>query len=309
MTPRTIADDAPGCRRTDGGADRLIVALDVPDLEEAWKIVRELDGTVSHYKVGPHLFVRGLIDFIADLKDRGNNVFLDFKSFDIGDTIRGMVAQAARLGVDFMTIGRAASTIVAATEARGDRSKPKILVITLLTDQSEEDMRAEYNTKEKVEEFVARKAVEAELAGADGVVCSPKEIAAVRKAVPREDFLIVTPGIRPAGAAHHDQKRVGTPGLAVTQGANYLVVGRPIIKAANRREAVKRILGEIELEALCSRTVYESQSTRIIYKQGLRSRTNAIEREHVTDGGECWCNPAYELAPGGAYVVVHRKAQ
>lgn len=235
--------------RANDASGRLIVALDVPDLDKAWEIVKELDGTISHYKVGPHLFVRGLIDFIAELKDRGNNVFLDFKSFDIGDTIRGMVAQAARLGVDFMTIGRTASTIVAATEAREDRPKPKILVITLLTDHSEEDMRSEYNTKETVEEFVARRAVEAELAGADGVVCSPKEIMAVRKAVPRGDFLIITPGIRPAGAAHHDQKRVGTPGLAITQGANHLVVGRPIIKAENRLKAAKLILSEIE-EAL-----------------------------------------------------------
>jgi orotidine-5'-phosphate decarboxylase len=233
---------------------RLIVALDVPTIDEARELVVELDNEVSHYKVGPHLFVNGLINFIEELIHvRGKKVFLDFKSFDIGDTIRGMVSQAARLGVDFMTIGRTASTIVAAREARARevRPIPKILVVTLLTDHDEADMRQEFNTRETVEQFVARRAVEAAEAGADGVICSPREVEAVRTAVPSRDFLIVTPGIRPSGSRSGDQKRVGTPAAAVRAGANYLVVGRPIIKEplGCRLQAARAILGEMQ-EAL-----------------------------------------------------------
>lgn len=231
--------------------DHLIVALDVPGLAQARAIVDELDEEVLLYKVGPHLFVSGMIDFIADelIRDRGKKVFLDFKSFDIGDTIRGMAAQATRLGVDFMTIGRTASTIVSARQAREGQKIPKILVVTLLTDHDEEDMRREFNTNETVEDFVARRAVEAEQAGADGVICSPREVRAVRTAVHRPDFLIVTPGVRQTGSASDDQKRVAAPGEAIRAGANYLVVGRPIIKAPNRLQAARSILEEMQ-EAL-----------------------------------------------------------
>lgn len=227
-------------------AERLIVALDVPTLPQAHEIVNELGNTVSHYKVGPHLFVKGLIDFIEYLKlEKGKKIFLDFKSFDIGDTIRGMSAQAARLDIDFMTIGRTASTIVAAKEAREERPRPKILVVTLLTDLDQNDMRAEFNTEETVEQFVARRAIEAERAGADGVICSPREVRAVRAAVSRRDFLIVTPGIRPIGISSDDQKRVATPRSAILAGADHLVVGRPIIKEKDKLASAERILAEI----------------------------------------------------------------
>jgi orotidine-5'-phosphate decarboxylase len=236
-----------GQTMTDSARDHLIVALDVPSLPEAEAIVRDLRDEVLYYKVGPHLFVDGLVKFIEKLiHSCGKKVFLDFKSFDIGDTIRGMAAQAARLEVDFMTIGRTASTIIAAKQAREERSKPKILVVTLLTDHDEQDMRDEFNTTDTVEQFVTRRALEAKQAGADGVICSPREVRAVRDAIPGRDFLIVTPGVRPNGIASDDQRRVATPAEAIAAGANYLVVGRPIIKAENRLQAAQNILYEMQ---------------------------------------------------------------
>jgi orotidine-5'-phosphate decarboxylase len=227
--------------------DHLIVALDVPDLDHARAIVDELGEAVSLYKVGPHLFLSGLIDFIDELIHKKNKkVFLDFKSFDIGETVRVMASRASKLGVNFITIARTASTIIAAKEGREHRSIPKILVVTLLTDQSESDMRREFNTQKSVEEFVAERAVMAAEADADGVICSPREVAAVRRAVRRPDFLIVTPGVRPAGSDRGDQERIATPFEAISAGANYLVIGRPIIKAPDKLRAAQALLEEMQ---------------------------------------------------------------
>jgi orotidine-5'-phosphate decarboxylase len=227
--------------------DHLIVALDVPDLDEAKAIVRLLGDEISHYKVGPHLFVKGLIDFIEDLIRQGKKVFLDFKSVDIGDTMRGMASRVSNLGVDFVTVMGTAATITAAREGREGRSIPKILVVTLLTDYDEADMRREYNTEKTVEQFVVDRALVASEARADGVICSPKEVAAIRRAIPRPDFLIVTPGVRPAGSASAGQKRTATPAEAIEAGANYIVVGRPIFRATQRLEAARRILAEMQV--------------------------------------------------------------
>lgn len=230
-------------------ADRLIVALDVEDLDQARAIVRELGNAVSFYKVGPHLFLSGLIDFIEEIIGEGKKVFLDFKSYDIGDTVRVMASRAAKISVNFMTIARTASTIIAAQEGREGRPLPKILLVTLLTDQDQEDMRREYNTNKTVEEFVASRAIQAVEAGADGIICSPNEVAAVRAAVPRPDFIIVTPGVRPKGSAIDGQKRTATPFEAIAAGADYLVVGRPIINASDKLKAAQAILDEMQ-EAL-----------------------------------------------------------
>ncbi|HTV90757.1 MAG TPA: orotidine-5'-phosphate decarboxylase [Stellaceae bacterium] len=239
---------------TDLARDRLIVALDVASLEDARAIVDELGDEVSFYKVGPHLFVSGLINFIDELiKERRKHVFLDFKSFDIGDTVRVMASRAAKLGIEFMTIARAASTITAAQAGREGRPIPKILVVTLLTDQSQDDMQREFNTKKSVEEFVAERAQLAEDAGADGVICSPNEVRAVRRAVRRRDFLIVTPGIRLAESASDDQKRTASPANAIAAGADYLVVGRPIVRAPNRLQAARLILGDMQQALVPSR--------------------------------------------------------
>jgi orotidine-5'-phosphate decarboxylase len=234
---------------TNAARDHLIVALDVQGLEEAKTVVRELDDIVSHYKVGPYLFESGLIDFIRDIQNNGKKVFLDFKSVDIGDTMRRMASRAADLGVEFITVMGMTSTITAAKAGREGRTIPKILAVTLLTDHDKADMQREYNTADNtsVEEFVCQRAIAAANAGADGVICSPREIVSVSRALARvkPGFLIVTPGIRPKGTALDDQKRTATPGEAIAAGADYLVIGRPIVGAGNRRAAAQRILDEM----------------------------------------------------------------
>jgi orotidine-5'-phosphate decarboxylase len=225
--------------------DHLIVALDVPDLKQARDLVKQLGDEVSFYKIGWHLFAKGLVDFIEDLVTDEKRVFLDFKSVDIGETMRGMISSVSRLGVEFITVMGTSATINAAKEGRRG-SRPKILVVTLLTDHGEEEMRHEYNTNKTINEFVAERAYLAASAGADGVISSAREVAAIRTAVPRSDFLIVTPGIRPAGISADDQRRITTPSDAITAGADYLVVGRPIIRASDRLAAARIILDEMQ---------------------------------------------------------------
>jgi orotidine-5'-phosphate decarboxylase len=229
--------------------DRLIVALDVPDLNQARDVVRELDDDVAYYKVGPHLFAKGLIEFIEELIAARKHVFLDFKSVDIGDTMRGMASKVSRLGVEFLTVMGATSTITAAKEGLEGSPLPKILVVTVLTDQDETDIQAEYGAEKTVEQLVIDRAKMAAKAGADGVICSPNEIGAVRWAVPRPGFLIITPGIRPAGGAKDGQKRIATPAEAIGNGADYLVVGRPIINPPDHDKlgAALRILREMQI--------------------------------------------------------------
>jgi len=214
--------------------DHLIVALDVPDLDEARAIVRELNGAVDYFKVGPHLFAKGLIELIEELVADGKHVFLDFKSVDIGDTMRGMASKVARLGVKFLTVMGTAGTIKAAKEGLEGSPIPKILVVTVLTDHDEADIEAEYGKGKTLEQLVIDRAKMAASAGADGVICSPREIAAVRWAVPRPGFLIITPCVRPYGSAMDGQKRVATPAEAIRDGADYLVLGRPIIRPHDR---------------------------------------------------------------------------
>jgi len=230
----------------DKARDHLIVALDVPDLDQARALVGRLGDDVSFYKVGWHLFAKGLADFIEYLVRNEKRVFLDFKSVDIGETMRGMISSVSRLGVEFITVMGTTATISAAKEGRHGKARPKILVVTLLTDHSEEEMQREYNTRKTVEEFVAERAYLAATAGADGVIASAREIAAIRRAVPRPDFLIVTPGIRPTGSATDDQKRTATPAEAIAAGADYLVVGRPILKAGDQLVAACGILDEMQ---------------------------------------------------------------
>jgi orotidine-5'-phosphate decarboxylase len=226
--------------------DHLIVALDVSDFDHARAVVRELGDEVSFYKIGWHLFAKGLADFIDELvRTEGKHVFFDFKTVDIGETMRGMISSVSRLGVEFITVMGMAAT-VAAHEARQGQGYPRILTVTLLTDHGEEEMQREYNTKQSVEAFVASRAAIAEATGADGVVASAREVSAIRRAVPRPDFLIVTPGIRPIGTIADDQKRTATPRTAISAGANYLVVGRPIIRADDKLGAALGILDEMQ---------------------------------------------------------------
>ncbi len=227
--------------------DQLIVALDVSEIDAARDLVKQLGDDISFYKIGGHLlFTRDLLDFIEELVDQQKRVFLDLKSVDIGETMRGVASKVAALGVEFLTVMGTRGTIEAARQGKEGGPFPKILVVTLLTDHSQEDMRREYNTREMtVAQFVAKRAEIATEYGADGVISSPLEVPAIR-AVTKPEFIIVTPGIRPAGSAHDDQKRVATPTAAIMAGADYLVVGRPIVKAEDAYRAALSILDEIQ---------------------------------------------------------------
>jgi orotidine-5'-phosphate decarboxylase len=228
--------------------DRLIVALDVGDVDEAEQIVRELEGTVDYFKIGLHLQLDpNLHRLFAYLLRREKKVFLDFKAFDIPATVAGAVRASAALGVTFITVIGQGQIVEAAVKARGN-SELKILVVTLLTGMNEKDMQREYSTTIPMDEFVIKRARFAADQGCDGVISSAREVALIRKNVARKDFLIVTPGIRPrdASVVNDDQKRVMTPYDAIIAGANYLVVGRPIVQQSDRARAAERILGEMQ---------------------------------------------------------------
>jgi orotidine-5'-phosphate decarboxylase len=232
---------------TSKAAERLIVALDVPRVETAREIVNRLGSDVSHYKIGPHLqFARQMAEFADELvRVQRKELFLDFKSVDIGDTIEIAVSVAKTVGVKFITIFGAAATIRAAVRARGTSDLPKILVITLLTDHSEADMQAEFDTKDTLEQFIDKRTKMIMEAGGDGVICSPKEVSQIR-AIAGSKLLIVTPGVRPLWWPGNGHKRFGTPSESIRAGADFLVVGRPIIQSDDRYAAARKIIQEIE---------------------------------------------------------------
>jgi orotidine-5'-phosphate decarboxylase len=232
-------------RQPPSARERLIVALDFASADEASKIVQRLGDTVSFYKIGLQLqLAPGLHSLVATLRSARKRLFLDFKYIDIPATVAGAVRTAAELGIDFLTVMGQQQIVRAAVNARGE-SGAKILAVTLLTAMNEADLRREYHTALTLRDFVERRAIAAEHAGGDGVIASPNEIGLVRAVVPTRDFLIVTPGIRPAGARRDDQIRTATPYDAVLRGADYLVVGRPVIGAAEPRDAALRIIDEI----------------------------------------------------------------
>ena len=225
--------------------DTLIVALDVPTAEEARKIVARLGDAVSFYKVGHELLFAGGLELARALKGEGKRVFLDMKLLDIGNTMERAVANAASMGVDFLTIhGHDTKSIRAAVAGRGT-SPLKILAVTVLTNLSAEDV-AEQGNRMTPAELVLHRAMLTHAAGCDGVIASGQEAAAIRaKAWP--GFLIVTPGIRPAGDAVGDQTRVMTPDAAIRAGADHIVVGRPITQAPDPRSAALGILSSLSL--------------------------------------------------------------
>lgn len=229
-------------------SEKLIVALDFATVGEADAMVELLGETVSFYKIGLHLlFAEGLFDFIPKLIAADKRIFLDFKFIDINDTIEGVIAGAAKARVEFVTVYQSPMAIKAAKGARSPFPNPKILTVTLLTDRDQAYIEKEYNYPGTVSEFVVEKALLVKAAGGDGVICSPQEVCAVRKAVQDPNFLIVTPGIRPAWSTDNGHKRAGTPTEAIGCGANYLVVGRPIIRAANPLEAAHRVIDEMQI--------------------------------------------------------------
>jgi orotidine-5'-phosphate decarboxylase len=226
--------------------DRLIVALDLPDLRAADAMVERLGDAVSFYKIGYQLAFAGGLPFAETLVRAGKQVFLDMKLHDIGNSVAGGVASVARLGVTFLTVHAFPQTMTAAIAARRGSSL-KILAVTVLTSYDDIDL-AESGYTVGVDDLVARRAQQAHDMGVDGLVCSPEEAAPLRLVV-GADMTFVTPGIRPAGAASGDQKRVATPGQAIAAGADYLVVGRPVTGAADPTAAAQAIIAEIAAAA------------------------------------------------------------
>jgi orotidine-5'-phosphate decarboxylase len=225
--------------------ERLIVALDVPGVAQAEALVERLRGKVGMFKVGSQLFTSAGPDFTRALTQQGAPVFLDLKYHDIPNTVASAVAAAAGLGVSFLDVHALGGLEMMRTAvAARPGASPKLLAITVLTSHDESAL-ARLGLSGGITACVRRFALLAMEAGMDGVVASPHEVELVREACGR-DFLIVTPGIRPAGASRGDQARAATPAAALRAGASYLVVGRPITEAADPAEAARAILAEME---------------------------------------------------------------
>lgn len=225
-------------------SDSLIVALDVPTIEIAKHIVDELGDLVNFYKIGMQLQFAGGLELAKELVQAGKKVFLDSKLLDIDQTISSAVENVAKMGVTFLTVHGIGKSIAAAIKGRGD-SDLKILAVTVLT-HIDQDYLKNLGIKIPLEKLVIHLAGMALDAGADGVLASGLEVNEIRKRFGNQ-LTVVTPGIRPTGTDAHDQRRVATPAHAIRAGADYLVVGRPILQAANRCDAVRKILQEIEL--------------------------------------------------------------
>jgi orotidine-5'-phosphate decarboxylase len=227
--------------------NRLIAALDVEDRAQADALVGRLAGTADWLKIGLELFVAAGPDLVRDYAAAGRRIMLDLKLHDIPATVERAVARAAALGAELLTIhadgGRAMIQAAAAASARAGARRPRILAVTVLTSLDERDL-AEIGAAGPLDQLVVRRARLAAEAGADGVVASPREAALVRAAAPA-GFLVVTPGVRPAGAAAGDQKRVLTAGEARAAGADLVVVGRPIRDAADPAAAARAIAAEL----------------------------------------------------------------
>lgn len=222
--------------------ERLIVALDVPSVASAETLVTRLGDSVWFYKIGYQLAFAGGLPFAAGLIAAGKQVFLDLKLHDIGNTVARGVESIARLGATFLTVHAYPQTMKAAVEARAGSSL-KILAVTVLTSYDDGDLHAA-GYRLGVSDLVEARAQQAQVLGVDGLVCSPEEAASLHKIVGHQ-MVLVTPGIRPAGAATGDQKRIMTPARAISAGSDYLVVGRPVLEAADPRAAADAIQAEI----------------------------------------------------------------
>lgn len=222
--------------------DRLIVALDLPSVGAAESIVGRLGDTVTFYKIGYELGYSGGLGFARELIADGKKVFIDFKLHDIGNTVARGVASIASMGASFLTVHAYPQTMRAAMEGKG-ASPLRILAVTVLTSYDDADL-SEAGYADDVASTVARRVGQAREAGIDGIVCAPTDAPMVRSILgPRR--AIVTPGVRPAGAAAGDQKRIATPASAIKAGADHLVVGRPIVASPDPAAAARAVQAEI----------------------------------------------------------------
>ena len=222
--------------------DRLIVALDVGSVEQAEAMVTRLGDAVTFYKIGYQLAFAGGLPLVRKLADKGKKVFVDLKLHDIGNTVARGVESVAKLGATFLTVHAYPQTMKAAVEARGN-SGLQILAVTVLTSYNDDDLHAA-GYRIGVADLCEARAQQAQLLGIDGIVCSPEESTALRKIVGHQ-MRLVTPGIRPAGSATGDQKRIMTPARAIAAGSDYLVIGRPIMEAADPKAAAEAVVAEI----------------------------------------------------------------
>jgi orotidine-5'-phosphate decarboxylase len=233
-------------------ASRVMVALDYPDAQAAERLIAELSGIPCYMKVGMQLFYAAGPGFVESLKQKGYYVFLDLKMHDIPNTVKGGAGSVTKLGVDMFNVHAAGGKAMMEAALEGvdaaitgtGISKPSVIAVTQLTSTSQTTLNDEIGIAGTVEAAVLRYAKLASIAGLNGVVASPVEVEAI-KAACGSDFKTVTPGIRPAGAALNDQSRIMTPGEALRQGTDYMVIGRPITAAPDPRAALESIIKEL----------------------------------------------------------------
>lgn len=224
--------------------DRLIVALDRPDALSNLDLVQKLGSTVGFYKIGLGLLTGGGLALADELKQAGNRIFLDMKLFDIPATVSAAVRGLAQYELDLLTVHGDPSVVAAAIEGRGTRAT-RIMAVTFLTSADRADLDSMLIQAGDIAELTTERAARALDAGADGVIASPAEAAAIRALPQAKGKLIVTPGVRPAGSAQGDQKRIATPADAIAAGADHIVVGRPVHAAQDPRAAARAILDDL----------------------------------------------------------------
>ncbi|MFV2053799.1 orotidine-5'-phosphate decarboxylase [Aliiroseovarius sp. YM-037] len=225
--------------------DRLIVALDVPDALSGLQLASQLGDAVSFYKIGLGMLTGGGLALANELKsDHGKRIFLDMKLFDIGATVAAAVRGLAQFDLDFLTVHGDPHVVRAAQDGKG-ASDMKILAVTVLTSLDRGDLDDALIKKGALDDLVLERAGNAFAAGADGVIASPQEAAAIRALPESDGRLIVTPGVRPTGADKGDQKRITTPGDAIRNGSDHIVVGRPIWQSEDPRAAAEAVVAEL----------------------------------------------------------------
>ena len=225
--------------------DRLIVALDVPHAVAGLELAKKLGDTVSFYKIGLGMLTGGGMALANELiQEHGKRIFLDMKLFDISATVEAAVRGLAQFDLDFLTVHGDPHVVRAAMQGAAG-SRTKILAVTILTSLDRNDLDAAMIQAGDIPDLVQTRAGRALDAGADGVIASPQEAALIRALPEAEGKLIVTPGVRPTGAALGDQKRVATPGQAIKDGADHIVVGRPIWQAEDPAAAARAVLAEL----------------------------------------------------------------
>lgn len=247
MNPATALNSDPTAK------DKIIVALDVPTANDALSIVQELNGAVGAFKIGLQLFTAAGPDLVCKLADKGARIFLDLKFHDIPNTVAKASVEAARLGVWMFNVHasggsemmRQVALEVGDVCSKENLARPMIIAVTVLTSSNQETLH-EIGVQTETRSQVLRLAELTSKCGLDGVVASPHEIKPIRTQIASKNFVIVTPGIRPASATMDDQKRVMTPAEAVEVGADHLVIGRPITAAPDRLAAVEAIVREME---------------------------------------------------------------